>query len=185
MRLDDLQHTPPFRSYWQAWRDCFQLAFTDLGLTGDPASSANAMVRALGQRPPYADAVQALERLRKGPWTLAVLSNADDASLGPVLEDNGFTAFQVVLSSERLRAYKPHPTTYQQTIKALGCSPQEAVYVGDQPLEDVHGAKLQGLKAVLLNRSGVPKDKLPTPPDYEIRSLPELLEILEYPRKGR
>ena len=183
--LDDLEHTPPFRTYWQAWRDCFQLTFAELGLVGDPVAASDAMIQALRIRPPYEDALPVLEHLRQGPWTLAVLSNADDAFLHPILERTGFPTFHTVLSSQALRAYKPHPITYQRTLEALRCAPEDAVYIGDRPLEDVHGPKQQGMHAVLLSRNGTQWDDLLTPPDYEISSLLELLDILAYPEGER
>ena len=58
-------------------------------------------------------------------------------------------------------------------------SPEEALYVGDTLLDDVHGAKLVGMKAAWLNRSAAAGDPTLLAPDYEVSGLKELEEALE------
>ena len=79
--------------------------------------------------PEVAESIAALQ----GRWTTAILSNADDDYLLPQLKRIGLT-FPVVLSSEMIGAYKPHPLPFRRVLKALDLEPGEAVYVGDNPL---------------------------------------------------
>ena len=52
-------------------------------------------------------------------WVTAVLSNADDDYLFPQIKRLGLS-FPVVLSSEMVGAYKPHPLPFQRVLEELG-----------------------------------------------------------------
>jgi len=177
VNLEDPSISPPFRSYYEAWRDCFRLAFGRLDLPGDADAATRTAVQALTEREPYADALEALPSIQ-ARWRTGILSNADDAFLLPPLRRHGLR-FEVVLSSEEARVYKPHPAAFQQALDLLGADASETVYVGDSPHDDILGAKLTGMRVAWLNRDGnLPIDSVPAP-DYEIRKLTELIPTLE------
>ena len=173
--------SPLFSSYWKVWRNCFELAFGELGLQGNAVAAADMAIHDLSRRHAYDDASQLLEQLRTGPWKLAVLSNADDSFLFPPLRDNGFTFFHTINSSEGTQVYKPHPAIYEKLIDTAKCPPEDIVYIGDTPLEDIHGPKSHGMHAIFINRHGREWEKGLLEPDYEIKSLLELTGLLEYP----
>ena len=181
VNLADPTLSLPFRRYWDVWRDCFRLAFLDLNLDGNPEEAASLAVRDLGHRQAYPDALELIDRLRTGPWTLAVLSNADDAFLIPALERNGLINFGCVLSSEGLQVYKPHPRAYEAALEGLGLVAADVLMIGDSRLEDIHGASQAGIHTVLLNRKGSPPSNELTAPNMEIASLMELVSVLSYP----
>ena len=176
LNLEEPHKSPPFKSYEEAWRECFQGVFQRLQLPGDAAAAARASVEDMGRREPYADALEALPQVQ-ARWTTGILSNSDDDYLTPTLDRLGFE-FQAVLSSETARAYKPHPAPFHRIMEILGVTAQECVYVGDNQFDDVLGAQSVGMQAVLINRGGPPADpKLPIP-DYEVRALTELPQVL-------
>jgi putative hydrolase of the HAD superfamily len=72
---------------------------------------------------------------------------------------------------------KPHPEAFRAVLGQLGVEPAEAVFVGDRPVDDISGAKALGMRAVLVPNSDVPGH--PVRPDAEIRSLSELLPIVD------
>ncbi|MEX0786614.1 MAG: HAD family hydrolase, partial [Dehalococcoidia bacterium] len=83
------------------------------------------------------------------------------------------------LSSEEVRAYKPHVSVFHETCARLGIEAAEAAYVGDTPYQDVEGARHAGLRAVWIDRHGFAwPDDLDPPPD-RVSSLAELPELLE------
>ncbi len=59
-----------------------------------------------------------------------------------------------VLVSDLLGAYKPSAEAFRQLEEALGVTPAELWYVGDNPIADIAGARAYGLRAVWLNRGG-------------------------------
>ncbi|MBI4200487.1 MAG: HAD family hydrolase [Chloroflexi bacterium] len=169
--------SPPFQTYEEAWRSCFERVFTDLG-RGDASSAARRSVQALGCRDAYPDAAIALGRLRNVPGLrLGLLSNADNAYLEPLLQRHGWQ-FDSVLSSESARAYKPHPTGFRRILGMLGIEATEALFVGDSQFDDVQGARGVGVPVAWLNRRGAPPDPSLPPPDYEVKSLLEVLPLL-------
>jgi len=128
----------------------------------------------------FPDAVPALERLR-GPYRLAILTNGDaglqrEKVSGARLDDY----FAVVVASGDIGAGKPDPRIYAHTLAALGIAPDEAVMIGDNPINDVAGAQEAGMRGVWLNRDG----SLGAPPagvrpDATIASLAELDAALD------
>lgn len=165
-----------FRTYYQAWRDCFARTFTSLGVSGDPAWATTSFISYISRRDPYPETMSAVRVVQDG-WRTAVLSNADDAYLIPNLRILGLD-FEVVLSSEQARVYKPLPGLFHQVLTMLGVSPGESVYVGDRQYEDVQGASQVGLNTVWVNRAGVPPDPNLPKPLYQIKSLLELPGLL-------
>ena len=58
--------------------------------------------------------------------------------------------FNVVLVSEEVGWRKPHIKIFEETLRRLGVTAEETVYVGDSPLEDMKGAKAVGMKTVFV-----------------------------------
>ncbi len=177
LNLDEPEKSPPFKSYEEAWRDCFVEVFSKLDLQGNAASAARETIVDMGERDPYPDAVEAIPKIQ-ARWRTGILSNADDDYLFPLLKNIGWE-FEAVLSSEGVRAYKPLPSPFWHILEKLNVRPEEAIYVGDTPYDDVLGAKGVGMRAVWINRHGASIGPLEVTPDYEVKSLNELPEILQ------
>ena len=114
-----------------------------------------------------------------------MLSNADDRYLDATILHNGW-AFGTVVSSESALAYKPDPRIFATFCARAGVAPERVLYVGDSPYDDVHGAKLAGMQAVLLRRDQQTPGRTPPPEatallaaDHEIDSLTALLPIVQ------
>lgn len=58
--------------------------------------------------------------------------------------------FNAILVSEAVGWRKPHMKIFEDALKRLGVKAEEAVYVGDSPLEDIKGAKASGMKTVFV-----------------------------------
>lgn len=175
-RADRVKPGEPFRSYYEAWRDCFRHAFTRLDLPGDAEAASASFIRYLSHREPYPETVEALTALQV-QWRTAVLSNADDDYLLPNLEGLGLE-FEAVLSSEQVRVYKPLPGLFREMLRTLDVVPEESIYVGDQQFEDVQGASAVGINAVWMNRAGAPPNPEFPEPACQIHSLLELPGLL-------
>jgi len=75
---------------------------------------------------------------------------------------------------------KPHPAIFEHTLNQLGIQPEEAVFVGDNPIADIAGAQAAGMQAVLRVTTPVPPMLSGLiVPDAAINGLPELLPILD------
>jgi putative hydrolase of the HAD superfamily len=78
---------------------------------------------------------------------------------------------------------KPHPEAFRAALDAVSIGdPADAVFVGDRPFDDVHGAKSAGLRAVLLPHSDIPevqKGPVEGEPDAVIQRLGDLLAVVD------
>ena len=173
------RNTPgaPFISYLDGWANAFTVAFTELKLDGDPVAASRLSIDNLATRPLFPDAPEALGILGQ-QHRLAVVSNADDSYLDPVVSRIP-ARFEAVISSEGGQCYKPDRRLFEAAIRNLRVDPAECVYVGDKQFEDVMGARGAGMSAVWINRSHAPMNPdLPTP-DGEIHDLLQLPSALQ------
>jgi putative hydrolase of the HAD superfamily len=91
------------------------------------------------------------------------------------IEYAGF--FTVVIDSARVGTTKPHAGIFLAALEALGCEPGQAVFVGDNPIRDMRGARAVAMPHIWLN--GLNPDREPCcEGDPVIRSLEELGEIV-------
>jgi putative hydrolase of the HAD superfamily len=109
-------------------------------------------------------------------YVLGVLTNGQRAQQLAKLSRVGLLdRFAVVVASSELPAGKPDPRAFTALCQRLGTAPGSVMFVGDDPVTDVAGARGAGLQAVLLDRGqegGAPDG------GTCIRSLTELPAIL-------
>jgi putative hydrolase of the HAD superfamily len=79
--------------------------------------------------------------------------------------------------SGEIGMWKPSRQIFQHTLDALGVAPEQAVFLGDNPREDIMGAHGAGMRAIWVRSSEFLGD---VQPDATIDTLPELLPILEH-----
>ncbi len=78
---------------------------------------------------------------------------------------------------------KPHPEAFGAALAAVGVpDPSGAVFVGDRPFDDIHGAKSAGMRAVLVPHSRIPDHQRGAHegvPDAVIARLADLLAVVD------
>ena len=91
----------------------------------------------------------------------------------------------IVLSDEWGRDFwKPNTKPFAAALERLGVNPENALYVGDNPLKDFLGARRLGIKTVWVHRGQgeYANQEPPTPEhasDYCIHSLTELRNLIQ------
>jgi len=60
------------------------------------------------------------------------------------------TFFSVVAVSNEVGWRKPSPKIFEDALNRLGIKANEAVYIGDSPIEDIKGGKEAGLKTIFV-----------------------------------
>jgi HAD superfamily hydrolase (TIGR01549 family) len=122
---------------------------------------------------PYPETLPTLQALAAVPT--AILSNADAEHRAAWTFD---WPVKHVVISEAVQAYKPHARMFEAALQRLKLAPHEVLHVGDSQVDDVGGAKAAGLRVAWLNRRG--RARLPgiPAPDFEIRDLTELPQLL-------
>lgn len=105
------------------------------------------------------DAAAVLSSLRRGGWRLGLLTNGDPAIQKKKVDVLGLTAQidQVVYASEHAPGGKPAREPFIEVLRRLQVAPEGAVMVGDDPVNDVDGARAIGLRTIFLARPGRPR----------------------------
>ena len=132
-----------------------------------------AFIRARNEVDLYPDVLPALDRLA-ARYRLFTASNGN-ADLGRI----GIAHFfERTVAARHVGALKPDPAIFHKVIEGTDLQAHEVVYVGDDPLLDVEGARGAGMQAIWIDRQGVEWPAEIAPPAHTIRSLSELAELL-------
>ena len=117
-----------------------------------------------------------LEELRKRGRRLGIVSNIDDDWLEPIVERWELNTFvDIVLSSETASSCKPDKAIFLRACELINCAPSDAIFVGDDETNDIHGGNVVGMSTVLYR--DVDRVAFKTTADFEIHSLYELLSL--------
>lgn len=191
--LDELRHAQVLRPYH---RDGIENDFTEVcrevvELSG-PDDREGTLTRAImtARQQAFIRSVSVspevpalLARLQER-YQLAVLSNYPcTTSIVESLRTLELLRFfsHVVVSSDVGYA-KPHPATYAALLEGVEAAPEECVYIGDNWLADIQGAKRAGMRTVWV-REHVPYETFAPaegdhPADAEIERLTDLEAVL-------
>lgn len=120
----------------------------------------------------YSDALSVLNALRKNGYRMALVSNTHWRILAETRKEFE-EYFDVITLSYEHGYVKPHPSIFLVTLKKLNVSADYCLYVGDDPIADVQGAKTVGIKTVFIKR----RKKIANA-GIEIRRLSELIKLL-------
>jgi putative hydrolase of the HAD superfamily len=127
------------------------------------------------------------EALRERGIRIGVLSN----TLWPRTEhervfrrDGVADLIDAAVYTSEIEWTKPHPAAFRAVLDAVGggVAPEEAVFVGDRPWDDIAGAKGAGMRAVLLPHSSIPayqQGPVRGVPDAVVPRLAELLPLVD------
>jgi 2-haloacid dehalogenase len=146
--------------------------YDELGLTGRPAADAALLLGSVSGWPLWPDVAEGLPALARR-HRVGILSNVDDdvfarTQVAALVRDDA------VLTSERLRAYKPHPEIYR---RALDRADGQLLHVATSA-RDVRGALEAGIDVVRLRRPGHRLDPDGPAPTHEAANLAGLGPIL-------
>jgi len=115
---------------------------------------------------------------------ICLVSNIDNDDLAAALAHNGLS-FDLIVTSEDCRAYKPRPEPFRRALSLLGLPPEAVLHVGDSIGADVRGAKAEGIPVLWINRQGKSVPTGDDAPDYAASDLSGLLRVLPAARSHR
>jgi putative hydrolase of the HAD superfamily len=105
----------------------------------------------------------ALERARAAGIRLAIVSNSE-GKLRSVLERLDLAhPFELIVDSHLEGVQKPDPEIFRRALVRLGVQAERAVYAGDIPEVDVHGAERVGMRGVLIDALDLYADRTDVP----------------------
>lgn len=133
----------------------------------------DAFIQARNEVELYTDVLPALEQLR-ARYRLFTASNGN-ADLGKI----GIAHFfERTIAARHVGALKPDPAIFHKVIEGTDLQAHDVVYVGDDPLLDVEGARGAGMQAIWIDRQGAEWPPQIAPASYTVRSLTELVDVL-------
>ncbi|QDV15971.1 Pyrimidine 5'-nucleotidase YjjG [Gimesia panareensis] len=126
---------------------------------------------------PDPQCLQLLEQLREN-YTLAVITNGSAHLQRAKLKAAGIDQYiDQIWISEETGSAKPDAEIFSQALHALGVSPQQALYVGDHPHQDISGARQIGMLTCWMDLERTFPDEVPQP-HYQISSLNSLESLV-------
>ena len=163
--------------FWHATEDSLVFAARELGLglTPEKQNQLMAPYTDLAVWPDVADLLPRIERLGV---TLGILSNMTGSMLEPALAKAKLRGlFSHVISTDRVRSYKPARHAYQLGVNTLGLERNEILFVAFAGW-DVAGAAWFGYPTYWLNRLGSVTEELDAAPVGTGTDLQSLLAFL-------
>ena len=161
---------------WGPFAEHCRRALTDTyaarGLRADAGADVEVLLGSLADWPLWPDVAAALPEVGR-THRVGILSNVDDA-LFRRTRAAGLVDDDAVLTSERLRAYKPHPELYLRA-RAAGVD----VHV-PASARDTRGALEAGLAVVRVRRPGHRVDPDGPQPQHEVADLTGLSGVLDH-----
>ncbi len=148
-----------------------------MGGVGDTYACAVEMTRAWERAEHFElfdDALPVLDELRGFGLKLALLSNTG-RDLDAFVAHHGIEV-DTILTSRLHGKTKPHETIFRALLEELRVAPPAAAMVGDDPRDDVDGARAVGMRAWLVDRDG----RFPDHPNRltDLRALPAALGLV-------
>ncbi|MBU3004472.1 haloacid dehalogenase type II [Paraglaciecola arctica] len=149
------------------------------GIAITPEEALTAIKTPLLSLPPHPDVKSGLSKLQSLGYKIVSLTNSSNQGVKTQFANAGLTEyFEERLSIEDIKIYKPDLRSYAWAIEKLGIEPQEALMVAAHGW-DVAGAKAAGLQTAFIARPGKALYPLAPTPDYIVKDLTELVEILK------
>jgi HAD superfamily hydrolase (TIGR01549 family) len=162
--------------------DALRLVRPDIDVAAERAAMENAgRGEQLDERDLYDDVWPALAALRQLGVRVVIAGN-QTARAGDLLRGLGLPA-DLVVTSEEWGVAKPAPAFFERVLEVAQAGPDETVYVGDHPANDVFPAKQAGLRVAHLRRGPwghlwADDSDVAAAADWRINSLAELPAIV-------
>lgn len=170
-----------YADFWQATEDALVFSGELLKLDLTPDKRKQLMDAYLGLKT-WPDVQPALQSLKEAGIRLAILSNATSKILDAGIKNSGLEGvFEHVLSTDKIKTYKPDPRAYQMAIDAFNLKREEIIFV---PFAgwDAAGAKSFGYTTFWVNRLNLPVEKLGVVPDAVGQNLTDLVGFVKASR---
>ena len=175
--LDGALCKPPYKSY----RAVLAGVVEGFGRRfGFPVGTAerDLLAASLPSWKPFPDTVETLRALAVR-YKLAIISNIDDDLFAASAPQLG-VSFDVVVTAEQARRYKPHPAIFEEALRRIAASPGEVTHVAEG-IAEVAPARRLGCATVWVRRHGRSARLLTEAPDLEV---PDLRSLLAHVRRS-
>lgn len=152
-----------YADFWRCTEDALRYATSSLRIELTP-DARDRLLQAHLELRAWPDAPAALRALRDSGVRLGLLSNFTPAMLGTAIRASGLDGvFEHVLSTDRVRTYKPDPRAYQLGVEATGLRRERILFAAFAGW-DAAGATRFGYPTFWVNRLHAPAEELGVAP---------------------
>lgn len=114
------------------------------------SAELNALADSIQNWQPFSDTVEALKTLKQR-FKLAIISNIDD-DLFAFSAQHLVVPFDLIVTAEQVKSYKPSLQNFKVAIQRIGVSPEKILHVACSTYHDIVPASSLGLSTVWVNR---------------------------------
>ncbi len=141
-----------------------------------PEAQSNFLAKALPSWAPFPDTNPSLAEFSRN-HSLGILSNVDNDLLAGTLK-HLTSPFNIKVTAENVRSYKPAPAHFDQARKIIGDRPW--VHVAASQYHDIEPAVKLGIRAVWVNRKNAhPNSQYSKMEVSTVKDLAELVDLLD------
>ena len=126
--------------------------------------------------------LDALKELKRRGFQIAIVSDLTTHIQLRKIHRLGITKYvDFLVTSEEAGSEKPHAIMFLLALNKLDVSPHEAIFVGDNTINDVEGANAVRMDTVLVKKGSLAKesDEDYQKPNFVIKNISEVLNILK------
>ena len=126
----------------------------------------------------FEDSLSVLKTIKERNISTAILSNGSKEMLAKVVDSGGLTPYlDRLLTVEEVRLFKTAPQVYELLLRTFSVQKNEILFVSSNAW-DAMAAKWFGVDVFWVNRLGHPFEEIGERPNYEGKSLSEILVVL-------
>jgi len=145
-----------------------------LGVRSDPAREA-LFASSVPAWPVFEETVPCLTSFARR-FRLAIISNVDDNLLSQTIKQLA-VPFEVIVTSEQTKSYKPDLAIFDQTIKLLREDPGSIIHIAEGRGEATP-ARALGMRSIWINRSPRSDDGSSAQPNAVTSNLTQIVDAI-------
>ena len=163
------------KDFWQITEDSLDKSMKAFSI--DPKMK-NELLNLYTTLSTYKEVPETLKILKEKKFKLAILSNGTPSLLNQLIKSNNLdNLFDDLFSIEDVKIYKPDPKVYDIPIKKYKIEKNEVAFLSANTW-DVSGGGNYGFNSIWVNRNKNIFDKLDYTPNFEIKDLSKLIDII-------
>ena len=127
----------------------------------------------------FEDTLDALKKLKKGGYKLALLTNTENLAFEKVDKVLNISKYFDYLGlSYEIEAVKPDKKMFLAVVNHFKVKENECLMIGDSLRSDITGASKIGMHAAWINRPGKSYDLAKITPEFELNTLKDIDKVL-------
>jgi 2-haloacid dehalogenase len=160
--------------YSKVLRRIAQSVAKSLGIMSDPGLEV-LFARSLPSWPPFEETNACLTWFARR-YRLAIISNIDDRLLSQTIEQFA-VQFDVLVTSEQSKSYKPNLPIFERAVELIGEHPSKIIHIAEGRCEAIPVRAL-GMQSIWVNRSPRSDDGSKVQPHAVVSNLTEIVEAI-------